>query len=252
MTEHPVLVDRDGDILTLTLSRPDALNALTPPMIEQLIVALTEAEAPGGPSVVVLQGAGRAFSAGVDLKLLGTTVPVAGRVGDVFDEPTTRLNAVIARSGVPLIAKVHGACFTGALELALHCDLLYTTVDTRFGDTHAKFAIRPTWGMSQNLPAAVGMRRARELSYTARTFTGAEAAAWGLANAALPDTDALDAHVADIAGRICKNDRATVAAYKSLHRVAESTFREEGLAREIEADFPEITDTLRRVQGFGR
>ena len=64
-----------------------------------------------------------------------------------------------------MIARAVGACFTGALEVALHCDFVYTTDSTKFGDTHTKFGLRPTWGMSQTLSRAVGQRRARELSF---------------------------------------------------------------------------------------
>ena len=121
-----------------------------------------------------------------------------------------------------MIAKVHGFCFTGALEIALHCDFIYTTADTKFGDTHAKFGLRPTWGMSQTLAQAVGVRRAKELSFTARTFTGAEAAHWGLANEAVADQAALDNTVAETAAAIAANSGAAVAASKDLYNLSQA------------------------------
>ena len=87
--------------------------------------------------------------------------PEGGIIGNVFDEPAALLAAAIRGAGVPVIARAVGACFTGALEVALHCDFVYTTDASKFGDTHTKFGLRPTWGMSQTLSRAVGHRRAR-------------------------------------------------------------------------------------------
>ncbi|NRA30869.1 MAG: enoyl-CoA hydratase/isomerase family protein, partial [Parvularculaceae bacterium] len=138
----------DG-ISTITLNRPDAMNAFTPTLLESLVNALQDAA--NTSRVIILRGAGRAFSAGVDLKVLQQATLKHGRVGGVFDGPAAEAAAAVRQAPVPVIAQVHGACFTGALEIALHCDLLYTTTTTKFGDTHAKFGIRPTWGMSQTL-----------------------------------------------------------------------------------------------------
>ena len=150
-----------------------------------------------------------------------------------------------------MIAKVHGACFTGALEIALHCDFVFTTNDTKFGDTHAKFGLRPTWGMSQTLAQAVGVRRAKELSYTARTVLGPEAASLGLANESVKDKDALDALVDERASAIAANSRPAVAAMKRLYALAqEGRDIEEGLQAELALEFPDITDTSERLAGF--
>jgi len=247
--EH-IQTQRDDAVLTIRLHRPDALNALIPPMLEELIEAFHAAEAEDGPTVIVLEGAGRAFCAGVDLKVLSTAKPKAGRVGPIFDEPASRLMQAVRASTKPVIAKVHGACFTGALEFVLHCDFIHATDDAKFGDTHAKFAIRPTWGMSQTLVDAVGARRAKELSYSARTFSGREAALWGLVNTAYDSKQALDSGVAELAAEIASNDPATLRAYKTLHAIAETHSVPAGIAAETAADFPEITSTLDRIGGF--
>lgn len=252
MAFENILTQQDSGILTIRFNRPDALNAFTPAMLEELISAFEQAEADKAVKVIIVEGAGRAFSAGVDLKVLSGVDPMAGRVGDLFDGPAAKIGETIRNSSRPVIAKIHGACFTGALEFALHCDFIHTTVDTRFGDTHAKFAIRPTWGMSQTLPQAVGLRRAKELSFTAQTFTGAQAAEWGLANGAHADKDALDSAVRAIADAITSNDAATIAAYKHLHRISETHDVPAGIKTESEAEFPEITDTLNRIGTFIR
>lgn len=248
----PLLVSRDGAIATLSLNRPQALNAFTPDMLKALIAAIGALERDGETRVLILQGEGRAFSAGVDLKILQSVSPVAGRIASAFDDAAQAAAETVRKASLPVIAKVHGFCFTGALELALHCDFILTTADTKFGDTHVKWGLRPTWGMSQNLARAIGVRRARELSFTARTFTGAEAAAWGLANAAVADRAALDATVAARAKEIAGASRGAVSAYKKLYRVHEENRPlEEALAEEIARDFPEIDDTVERLKGFG-
>lgn len=248
-----ILQSTEGGVRTLSFNRPDALNAFTPELLRELRAAVSAAGRNPGIGAIILCGEGRAFSAGVDLKLLQGVAPVAGRISTDFDGEAFEAAAAIRHCLKPVIAKVHGFCFTGALELALHCDFIVTTEDTKFGDTHAKWGLRPTWGMSQNLARAVGVRRARELSYSARTFTGAEAARWGLANEALKDKAALDAQVAARAAAIAQASRGAVSAYKKLYALHEELPPiEEALSTEVELDFPEIDDTAARLKEFGR
>lgn len=244
-------VDLNDNVLTITLNRPDALNALRPEMLEGIDAIVQEADANEEVSVIVLQGEGRAFSAGVDLKVLQGIDPKAGKIGDVFDEPAAAAWDRLRKSRCPVIAKVHGACFTGALEMALHCDFIFTTVDTRFGDTHAKFGLRPTWGMSQTLSQAIGVRRAKEMSYSARTVLGEEAMRLGIANAAVEDKDALDILVSERAAQIAGNSQAAVAAFKDLYNLAQNGLgMDDGLVAELEHEYPGITDTNERLAGF--
>jgi len=148
----------------------------------------------------------------------------------------------------PVIAKVNGFCFTGALEIALSCDLLYAAQEAKLGDTHTKWGLRPTWGMSQRLPRAVGFRKARELSFTARTFTGAEAAEMGMANQAVPAGD-LDAIVANVAASIVPNSREAIAAYKDLYSAATNNTLNDGIQYEQNTKY-EIGDTNARLAEF--
>jgi len=241
-------VDR---ILTIRLNRPDALNSFRPEMLSGVAELVEAADTREDVAVIVLEGAGRAFSAGVDLRVLQGIDPQAGKIGDVFDAPARRAYLALRNGSVPVIGKVHGACFTGALEIALHCDFVLTTADTKFGDTHTKFGLRPTWGMSQTLAQAVGVRRAKELSFTARTFKGPEAVEMGVANAFVADKDALDRLVAERAAAIAGNSRAAVAAMKALYGLAqEGQGVEAALEAELEREFPEIQDTAERLAEF--
>lgn len=247
MPDPTVLVSRSATAATITLNRPDALNAITDEMLEALGDAI-ETEAAGEAPVLVLTGAGRAFSAGVDLKALGQRRLDGGKVGDVLDVPARRVTSLLASVPKVVIAKVNGFCFTGALELVLACDIAVAADTAKFGDTHAKFGLRPTWGMSQRLVAAVGIGRARELSFTARTFTGAEAATWGLVAQAVPAGE-LDAVVDELAAEVAANSAGSLAAYKDLYRVALDRGLDEGLAYEAATDY-EIGDTEPRIASF--
>ena len=108
-------------------------------MLSEAAQLIEKAKLDENVMVVVLRGAGEAFSAGVDLRVLQGIQPDGGIIGNVFDEPAAKLATAIRDSGAPVIARAVGACFTGALEIALHCDFVYTTNATRFGDTHTKF-----------------------------------------------------------------------------------------------------------------
>jgi enoyl-CoA hydratase len=250
-SEETVLFNRsdvEDGVGTITLNRPEQLNALTPDMLGRLGTALSDAAEDPGTKVVVLTGAGRAFSAGVDLKALGERSLEGGSVGDILDVPAREAIRLLATMPKVVIAKVNGACFTGALELALACNLIVVSEHAKLGDTHAKWGLRPTWGMSQRLVRAVGITRARELSYTARTFTGEDAARWGLATMSVPASE-LDQAVAGLAASIVANSPGSLAAYKDLFRESLGCGLEDGLAYEARTQY-QISDTDDRVSSF--
>ena len=246
-----LLVNLENNILIITLNRPEALNAYRPEMLIEIREIILKTEDDPNVAVIVIEGAGKAFSAGVDLKVLQGFDPEAGKIGDLFDKPAALAWDTFRKSRCPIIAKVHGACFTGALEMALHCDFIFTTLDTKFGDTHAKFGLRPTWGMSQTLSQAIGVRKAKDMSFSARTVLGDEAVRLGIANEAVEDKDALDALVDKRAGQIASNSQASVSAFKDLYNVAQSGLSmDDALKEEFSREYPEIKDTNDRLAGF--
>ena len=246
-----LLVNLENNILTITLNRPEALNAYRPEMLVEIREIITQTEDDPNVAVIVIEGAGKAFSAGVDLKVLQGFDPDSGKIGDLFDKPAALAWDAFRKSRCPIIAKVHGACFTGALEMALHCDFIFTTLDTKFGDTHAKFGLRPTWGMSQTLSQAIGIRKAKDMSFSARTVLGDEAVRLGIANEAVEDKDALDALVDKRAGQIASNSQASVSAFKDLYNVAQSGLSmDDALKEEFSREYPDIKDTNDRLAGF--
>jgi enoyl-CoA hydratase len=238
----------EGAVATVTLNRPEALNALTPQMLDDLGDCLEHLAADPLVRVVVVTGEGRGFCAGVDLKALAGHSLLGGSVGDVLDQPARRVIETITTMPKIVVAKVNGFCFTGGLELALACDLVVVADEARFADTHAKFGLRPTWGMSQRLIRMVGVSRARDLSYTSRTFSGAEAAAWGIAVTSVPLAE-LDATVSSLVEQLLANSHEALAASKDLYRSALDNGLGEGLRYEAEARYT-IDDTEARVAAF--
>src|SRR5580704_3619582 len=169
-----------GGVAQLTLNRPDKLNALNVALFEALEAQVSDLEKhPVG--AVVLRGAGRCFSAGHDLGDIAT--------GERLPRPNYQSHVIerLANLPQPVITAVHSHCYTGALELALAGDLILASANAKIGDTHAKWALTPVWGLSQRLPRRVGRSRAQEMMLTCRTYSGAECEAMGLANQCLPD-----------------------------------------------------------------
>lgn len=248
MTYETILLTEAEGVATVTMHRPDALNAITPTMLDELNRAFDAVAGDDGIRAAVLTGSGRAFSAGVDLKALGERRLDGGKVGNILDVPARRLTELLSTMPKIVVARVNGFCFTGALELALACDLVVTADEAKLGDTHAKFGLRPTWGMSQRLPNLVGMARARELSLTGRQFSGVQAADYGLAIRSVPAAD-LDAAVNELLAELLGNSDDSLAAYKDLYRVAEDQGLRDGLAYEASTDY-EIADTEERIAGF--
>jgi enoyl-CoA hydratase len=238
----------EGAVATVTLNRPEALNAITAEMLDELTRAFTALAADTSVRVVVLTGSGRAFSAGVDLKALQGRSLKGGSVGDLLDVPARAVIQLMRTMPAVVIAAVNGHCFTGALEIALAADLVVVAEEATLADTHAKFGLRPTWGMSQRLPAAVGTQRARLMSYTARRFTGRQAEAWGLAALAVP-RDQLEQTVTDLALEIAANSAGSLAAYKDLFQAYAQRGYEEGVGYEARTSYV-IADTDERLQAF--
>jgi enoyl-CoA hydratase/carnithine racemase len=238
-----VKLAQDGRVATLTLARPERLNAITPTLLAEGCAALESVAASENVSVLVLTGEGRAFSAGVDLKVLSAPGFARGEGRD-FNERAARFTRLLETIPQATIARVQGPCFTGGLELAVACDLLVAADEAVFADTHAKLGFRPTFGLTQRLPRRIGAMRAMELSFTARRFGGQEAAAIGLALVSVPLAQ-LDATVAGLAGQIAENSLGSIGAYKQLYRASANLGLDAGLVHERTAQI-EIKDRAER------
>lgn len=224
MSKYIIRTDKNG-CATLTINRPEKLNALTIALFNELkihVEAIADDESVG---VVVLRGAGRCFSAGHDLADIAE--------GEEPPEPHLQSQVIekLANLPQPVITAVHGHCYTGGLELALVGDIIVASDNAKFADTHARWALTPVWGLSQRLPRRVGLPKAKEMMLTCRTIEGPEAAEIGLANMCVPD-DEFDACVDALTTEILENSWFSHRANKRLLMETDSLPIGAGLAHE--------------------
>jgi enoyl-CoA hydratase len=248
MPYDTIIYHKSSGIAAITINRPDAMNAITPDMLKELKAAVLEAGNDGEVKVIALTGAGKAFCAGVDLKALGDRELVNGKVGDILDIPARELIAAIRSVPKVVIAVVNGFCFTGALEIVLGCDIAIAAEEAKIGDTHAKWGLRPTWGMSARLPRRVGFLKAKELSFTADAISGKEAERIGLVNLAVPAAK-LDEALQTMAKKIMANSSESVTIYKHLYNTNENMPLDKSLELEFGSEFS-INDTEKRLAQF--
>ena len=246
MTDGPLVERTDANgIATLLLNRPDKLNALTPALFVELRDHLDALAADENVRCVVLAGAGRSFCAGNDLASIaaGETAPTPHYQSETVD--------ALEALPKPTIGRIHGHCFTGGLEVALGCDLLIAADDAQLGDTHGQWGLVPVWGMSVRLPERIGRSRAKELMFTARRISGAEAAEIGLVDRAVP-MDALDSTVAALAAEIVKNSAGTNRIVKQLIADGKDRQRTDALLHERDRPYGFPDDMAERMRAGGR
>lgn len=199
MSEPIILVERDGPVALVTLNRPDALNALSRDLRSEIVRVFLELKDDPDVRVVVLTGAGRAFTAGIDLK-------EAGEIGFALgvDEASKQIDmaAAMYQYPWPIIGAINGFAITGGFELALLCDVVLAGENAKFADTHARVGIIPGWGLSQKLSRILGVSRAKELSFTGNFLDAETAERWGLVN------------------RVYKQEELVPAALKMAHEMA--------------------------------
>jgi enoyl-CoA hydratase len=203
-----VLCEVHGLVATVTLNRPARRNALSGGLLADLRAMMADLDTRHDVRVIVLTGADPAFCAGLDLTELGQAdSPLAMAASGPVLPPLSK----------PLIGAVNGAAITGGLELALACDFLIASELARFADTHARVGIQPGWGLTVELPEAVGLRRARQMSATGNFVDARTALAWGLVNHVVPHADLLS-FTAQIAADAASNDPAAVQAIFTTYR----------------------------------
>ena len=184
-----VEIGTDG-VAVVTLNRPDAMNALSKALRAELAAVMREMDVRDSVRAVVLTGAGtRAFTAGLDLKELGSDETAMGdATGNSAEANPVK---AIEQCGKPVIGAINGVAITGGFELALACDVLIGSEAARFADTHARVGIMPGWGLSQKLSRLVGLYRAKELSLSGNFLDAATAERWGLLNRVVPADELL-------------------------------------------------------------
>lgn len=202
MSSLVLRADRDG-VATLTLNRPEVLNAISAESFRELR-AHAESIAAQSDDIgcVILRGAGKSFCVGADLKAFKERKPT-----DADPTPFNRATiAFLEAMPQPFIAAVHGHCITGGLELALVADFIIAADDSRFADTHQKWGLHAGWGLTQRLPRRLGAAFAKEMMFSGRDVFAEEALRIGLVNRIVPAAE-LETVTHALAARIAGQPR---------------------------------------------
>ena len=232
MAYKNLTVERANHVATLTLSRPEAYNALNMPLGRELFEASLELDDDPDVRCIVITGAGRAFCAGGDVK---DFVDNLGRIGSHIKELTTYLHGAVSRfcrSDKPVIMAINGIAAGGGFSFALSGDLVVAAESAKFTMAYSKIAATPDGSSSYFLPRLIGLRRAMELYFTNRVLTAREALEWGLVTRVVPDGE-LKSTVTALAAELAQGPtKAFGAAKRLLHQ---STWESLETQMELEA-----------------
>jgi enoyl-CoA hydratase len=248
MSEPVVLVTKAGGIATVTLNRPEKLNALNRDLRSNFCRVMQELRDDPEAQVVIITGAGRAFCAGLDLRELGAETGVEGGAV-VRDGTTVSFITVIEDMKVPVIAAVNGFAVTGGFEMVLACDMVVAAEDAQFADTHARVGVMPGGGMTARLPRAIGIRKAKELSLTGNYLGAREAERMGLVNRVVAPGEALNEAQA-IAAQILTANQPIVRQLKKLYELTTRATLEDAIR--IEQEYFRAYNSSSKLTDFDR
>lgn len=240
--------ETETGVTTITMNRPDVMNAMNTQMMTDLRDCFASYYVePGRARCLVLTGAGeRAFCAGADLKERNGMDDATWRRQHAIVEQAIR---AMLECPVPVIAAVNGAAFAGGCELALSCDFIYASGNARFAQTEVALGIIPGAMGTQNLPRAVGLRRAKEVILSGQPFGANDALAWGLINQLFETVDDLRAGTRETSEKIAANAPVAVRQAKAAIGKSADIDRANGYAYEIEA-YNRTVGTADRQEGI--
>jgi enoyl-CoA hydratase len=227
-----VLVEKADGVATVTMNRPEAMNALSIELRKTLAATFANLNDDDEVRAIVLTGAGdRAFTVGLDLKELANTPGALGAANPTSakDDPVLSMEACTK----PIIGAVNGVAITGGFEVALACDVLIASTNARFADTHARVGILPGWGLSAKLSRTIGLMRAKELSLSGNFLDAKTAYEWGLVNRVV-EPDELLVTAQKLARDMASIDPGTSRTYKKL--IDDSDKLSAGEARKLETE----------------
>lgn len=221
MSYETILVSREERVGTITLNRPEALNALNSQVMAEVTTAAAEFDADAGIGAIVITGSPKAFAAGADIKEMASL-----SFSEVFDADFFAAWGKFAAVRTPTIAAVAGYALGGGCELAMMCDILIAADTAKFGQPEIKLGVLPGMGGSQRLTRAIGKAKAMDLILTGRTIDAAEADRSGLVSRVVP-ADALLDEAKAVATTISQMSRsASRMAKEAVNRAFESTLTE--------------------------
>ena len=221
MSYETILVSRSERVGTITLNRPEALNALNSQVMVEVTGAAAELDADPGIGAIIITGSAKAFAAGADIKEMATL-----SFSEVFEADFFAAWSALAAVRTPLIAAVAGYALGGGCELAMMCDVLIAADTAKFGQPEIKLGVLPGMGGSQRLTRAVGKARAMDMILTGRTIDAAEAERSGLVSRVVSADDLLTEATA-VATAISQMSRsASRMAKEAVNRAFESSLAE--------------------------
>lgn len=226
MEQNVLLAQRDDHVLTLTLNRPQARNALNLALTRAIVQALRDYEEDDSLHVLVVTGADPAFCAGLDLKDFSAPDSPRGEVAAMID--------MWPQLKKPVIAAVNGAAMTGALEVAMACDFIIASDRAVFADTHVKIGAMAGGGMTARLPRLVGSPWAKQMSFTGAPIDAAAALRLGLVNEVRPHADML-AYAQSLAKAISAHQPELIRSVKQVIDAGSHSTLADALALEKEA-----------------
>lgn len=202
MDNQLVKLEHLEGVTIVILNRPDALNALSTQLSNQISRTFDQLSRDEQTEVIILTGAGRSFSVGLDLKELG------GEKSKDESATTKDLETALSEVNKPIIGAINGFAITGGFELALMCDFLIASPKAKFADTHTRVGVVPGWGLSQKLPRLIGINRAKEISLTGNFIDAQTAKNWGLVNRVVAEQELIPTCIS-LAQDILSTDKAT-------------------------------------------
>lgn len=221
-----IIVEKKNHIATITMNRPDSLNALNMETRMEFLSAIEDVQNDDGVRVLIITGRGRAFIAGSDIKELKETNMLQAR-------KVPRLGEAVENLEKPVIAAVNGFALGGGCEIAMACDLIVASEGAKFGQPEVNLAVIPGGGGTQRLPSIVGPQRAKELIFTGDMIDAEEAERIGLVNKVVPANE-LDSAVRGIAEKIAAKSPVAIRLAKAAINRGLRTNLETGLAYEKE------------------
>jgi len=216
MSYETLLESRSGSIVTLTLHRPDKLNALNAKLVSELLTAFRALDRDEGVRCAILTGAGdKAFAAGADIAAMAEMTVAQAKQ---FSEAGHAVGEAIENAHFPVIGAINGFALGGGCELALCCDFLYASDKAKLGQPEVNLGVMPGFGGTQRLARRVGIGRARELCFTGDMIGAEEALRIGLVNAVVPHAELLPKVVAIAEKIAAKGPLAIRACKRTMHR----------------------------------
>lgn len=233
MAFETVLYEKDGEVGVITLNRPDALNALSLQLTQDLDAAIREA-IENRCRAVILTANGRAFCSGGDLREMRSMWEREGRIEAFLEEPLAALHGVvrlIRETPIPFVAAVNGVCAGAGTNFALACDLVVAADNATFNEAFVRIGLTPDCGGSFFLPRVVGEKLAAELFMTGESVSAERAAHFGMINRVVPADDLLlDALI--LARKLAQAPTAAIGRIKRLLNTSYSNTLEQQLSLE--------------------